>query len=76
MYEHSQDNAVNTMCKSLSEGEDSALWTLKSHTILAFGTGLFWKPFLRMGHILFYKLLLFLFNSTNKTEGERAYPNL
>ena len=76
LYKHSQDNAVKTTCKSLSDGEDSTLWTLKNHIILAFGTGLFWKPFLKMGHILFYKLLLFLFNSTNKTEGERACPSL
>lgn len=70
MYEHNQDNAVKTTCKSLSDEEDSPLWTLKSHTILAFGTELFWKTFLKMGYILFYKLLFFLFNSTNKTGGE------
>ena len=49
MYEHNQDNAVKTTCKSLSDEEDSPLWTLKSHTILAFGTELFWKTFLKMG---------------------------
>ena len=33
LYEHNRDNSVKTTCKSLSDGEDSPLWTLASWEI-------------------------------------------